>query len=272
MIAAGLAVAGVVEATAANAQPVGAHTISVGDDTVNVLCSGNDVQRTPVIVLLHGGGDDLTAMADFQADLSRDHRDCSYDRLGAGGSDNPEGPQSFEDVGATLTGVLDHLVGDRPVVLVGHSMGALIAARYAPDHQDRVRGLVLLDSTSPTAVRDVSRRIPENATGPAGELREQTLAIFADANPEQLVFTDGKVRAAGDIPVRIVQHGQQYLAEVPVYGPGLEKDWTRGQKKWLALSPNSRRSVAADSRHYIYIDAPETAIRAVNRVASDATG
>jgi len=251
----------------------GTETFTIGDHTVNVSCSGSFVTDGPVVILLHGGGDDLTAMTDFQEALSADNRVCSYDRLGAGASDQPNGPQDYASIGVTLTGVIDAVSGGDPVVLVGHSMGGLIAARYAPDHQDKVAGAVLLDATSPTAVSDIETRIPEDASSAASELREMTLAIFAGENPEQLVFTDGEVQSAGAIPVRVLQHGQQYLAETePEYGEGLEEDWTAGQEAWLNLSSDSRLDTATDSGHYIYLDAPDVALEAVKDVVARAAG
>lgn len=249
--------------------PVGTETITVGEYSVNVSCSGEQDGDRPVIILLHGMGDDLTAMADFQQTLSASNRVCSYDRLGAGASDQPAGPQELADVGETLTGVIDHVAGDAPVVLAGHSAGGLIAGRYAPEHQDRVQGLVLLDATSPTAATDLMARIPESATGEAGELRAQTLAVYNGENPEQLRFEDGEVASAGDIPVRVIQHGQQYLAEVPEYGEGLEEDWTKGQRDWLNLSSNSELITAENSGHYIYVDEPEVAVDAVEAVVAE---
>ncbi|GAB2456741.1 hypothetical protein [Streptomyces incanus] len=148
----------------------------------------------------------------------------------------------------------------------------MIAARYAPGHQDEVKGLVLLDAASPTAGADLKNRIPESATGPAGELRVQSLAVFEGQNPERLVFADGEVRAAGDLPVRVIQHGQQYLGAVPEYGPGLEEDWTKGQKAWLAPSGTSEPSTARNSGHSIYVDEPETAVEAIEDATARAAG
>ncbi|GAA2405390.1 alpha/beta hydrolase [Actinomadura vinacea] len=257
----------------ADAAPIsGTKKIKVGGKSVNVSCSGDQAKGRPVIVLMHGGGDGLDKLAAIQKTLSGKNRVCSYDRLGAGASDKPDGPQNFASSGKVLTGVLDRIAGDVPVVLAGHSLGGLVAARYAPDHRDRVKGLVLLDTTSPTMVGDITTAIPESATGPAAQVRAQNLAIFQGQNPEKLVITDGKVRSAGSIPVEVIKHGKPYLAAVPEFGPRLEQAWTAGQRKWLALSGRSKPSTAAKSGHYIYLDQPDLAVQAIQRVTSQAAG
>src|SRR5690625_2995483 len=134
----------------------GTKKMEIGGKSVNVSCSGVMAFGDPVIMLMPGGGDDVTKMADIQKTLGEDNRVCSYDRLGAGGSDKPGGPQTLDSTGKVLTGLLDRVAGDTPVVLAGHSLGGLIAARYAPDHQDRIAGLVLMDATSPTQSTDVA--------------------------------------------------------------------------------------------------------------------
>ncbi|MFE2441554.1 alpha/beta fold hydrolase [Stenotrophomonas sp. NPDC087984] len=248
----------------------GTKKIEVGGRLVNVSCSGTSADGRPVITLVAGGGDGLEKMAGIQKTLSKKNRVCSYDRLGEGASDQPDGPQTLDSTGKVLTAVLDRVAGDRPVVLAGHSLGGLIAARYAPDHQDRVKGLVLMDATSPTQTADLNKGIPESATGPAVALRDQTLAILHGGEPEMLTVPDGKVRSAGSIPVEVIHHGKQYLAAVPEYGPGLERAWSNGQRKWLAVSSRSRLSTAKNSEHYIYVDQPDVAVRAIERVASQA--
>ncbi|WTP59073.1 alpha/beta hydrolase [Streptomyces phaeochromogenes] len=248
----------------------GTKKIRVGGYSVNVSCSGRSAGRKPVVVLMAGGGDGLDTMAGLQKTLSKKARVCSYDRLGEGESDQPNGTQTINDSSRILTGVLDRVTGDRPVVLAGHSLGGLIAARYAPDHRDRVKGLVLMDATIPALTAGVSKAIPESATGMAAELRDQTIAVNEGQNPEKFIIADAEVRSAGNIPVQIIRHESQY-AEVPDYGPALEEMWAEGQEQWRALSGRSRISVAAGSGHYIHVDRPDIAVKAIQRVTAQIT-
>ncbi|MEU8625240.1 alpha/beta fold hydrolase [Streptomyces sp. NPDC048669] len=248
----------------------GTKKIRVEGRSVNVSCSGGQADGKPVVIVMAGLDDGLKKTAAFRKILSEKNRVCSYDRLGEGASDAPAGPQTIAASGKILTGVLNQVVGDGPVVLAGHSLGGLLAARYAPDHQDQVKGLVLMDATSPTSNGDIEKVIPKSATGDSADLRTQTVAVGEGQNPEKLAFPDAEVRSAGNIPVEVIQHGTKYLGQFPVYGNGLEKVWSEGQHKWTAVSGRSKLSTAAGSGHYIYVDRTELAVKAVQRVAAQA--
>ncbi|GAB3447047.1 alpha/beta fold hydrolase [Actinophytocola sediminis] len=248
----------------------GTVKIAIDGKTVNVSCAGEPAADRPVVILLPGLGDSIKDMAGIQETLSARNRVCAYDRLGEGESDQPDGQQTFESTGEILTKLVERVAGGAPVVLAGHSLGGMIAARYAPGHQDTVAGLVLIDATTPTTVADTTNIIPETATGEAGTLRAGTIAAYGGENQEQLVITDGEVESAGDIPVEVIQHGQQYLAALPEFGPGLERAWGEGQRKWLAVSTNSTLSTAANSAHHIYRDEPQVVVEAIERVVSEA--
>lgn len=252
------------------AKPAGAEKITIDGQSVNVSCAGTSDAGEPVVLLLAGLGDDLTKFADIQKTLSEDRKVCSFDRLGQGASDKPKGPQDFAAVDKVVTGVIDHVAADNPVVLVGHSFGGLITGRYAPDHTDKVKGVMLLDATSPTVVADTQAVIPESAEGPAAQLRQQIVAVAEGQNPEMLATPDGAVKSAGDIPVRVIQHGKPYLEQAtPEYGKQLEKAWQAGQKKWLKLSGNSTLRTAENSAHHIYLDEPELVVEAIEDLVEE---
>ncbi|MFG2327592.1 alpha/beta hydrolase [Streptomyces sp. NBC_01723] len=256
------------ETSSTGATFTGTKKLRVDGHTVNVSCSGTaDGADQPLVMLMAGGGEGLENMAPLQKAVSRTNRVCSYDRLGEGASDKPAPgtPQTMDDTGRLLTKVLDRLAGNRPVVLAGHSLGGYIAARYTPHHTDRVKGLVLLDATIPHLTRDMNRTIPADATGIPAQVRAGALAANEGQNPEQFVIADGRVRSAGRIPVEILKHESQY-AEVPQYGPALERMWAKGQHEWRALSTRSHLTTAKGAGHYIHTDRPDLALKAVKKV------
>ena len=67
------------------------------------------------------------------------------DLRGRGASNGLPGPYGIEAHVADLLAVLDQLELAQPAVVIGHSLGAYIAARLAADHPDRVRAAVLVD-------------------------------------------------------------------------------------------------------------------------------
>jgi pimeloyl-ACP methyl ester carboxylesterase len=75
------------------------------------------------------------------------------DLRGRGGSATLPGPYGIAAHVDDLLAVLDH-VRAGPAVLVGHSLGAYVAARLDAEHPERVTGLVLLDGGLPLAPPD----------------------------------------------------------------------------------------------------------------------
>jgi pimeloyl-ACP methyl ester carboxylesterase len=256
----------------AGASFTGTKKLRVDGHSVNVSCSGRSDADRPLVLLMPGGGEGLANMAPLQKTLGKADRVCSYDRLGEGGSDKPapDTLHTVNDAGVLLTKLLDRLAGDRPVVLAGHSLGGYLAARYTPDHTDRVKGLVLLDATVPHLTRDMHRTVPADAGGTAAQLRDGAIAVNEGQNPERFVIADGPVHSAGDLPVEILRHESQY-AEVPDYGPALEKMWAEGQREWQRISTAAQLTTAKGSGHYIHTDRPDLALKAVRSVTARAT-
>ncbi|MGX1914258.1 hypothetical protein ACWIID_36320 [Streptomyces phaeochromogenes] len=126
------------------------------------------------------------------------------------------------------------------------------------------------EATAQAAQAQSQSQVQSAATGMAAELRDQTIAVNEGQNPERFVIADEKVSSAGNIPVQIIRHESQY-AEVPDHGPALEAMWAEGQEQWRALSGRTRIGVAAGSGHYIHVDRPDNAVKAIQRVTAQAT-
>ena len=100
--------------------------------------------KGPAIVCVHGLTANHTCWASVADLLSPAYRLIAYDLRGRGESDKPDKGYSLALHNEDLEGLLDHF-GLRKAVLVGHSLGAHIALRFAATHPERVSKLVLVD-------------------------------------------------------------------------------------------------------------------------------
>lgn len=75
--------------------------------------------------------------------FSHSYRCIALDNRGAGRSDKPAGPYSQELFASDLNELLNFLKIDEPIILVGASMGGIIAQAFIHDYPQRVKKLVL---------------------------------------------------------------------------------------------------------------------------------
>ncbi len=100
--------------------------------------------KGPAVVCIHGLTANHTCWASIADVLSPAHRLIAYDLRGRGESDKPERGYSLERHAEDLRGLLDYF-GLAKAVLLGHSLGANIALRFAVTYPGRVSKLVLVD-------------------------------------------------------------------------------------------------------------------------------
>ncbi|MGD0855103.1 MAG: alpha/beta hydrolase [Dehalococcoidia bacterium] len=97
-----------------------------------------------VVVLVHGSTIPMYIWDEQVDDLANaGFRVLRYDQYGKGFSDRPEGSYSQEFYRKQLLDLLDTLGINKPVDLVGLSMGAGLAVDFTANHPDRVRKLAL---------------------------------------------------------------------------------------------------------------------------------
>lgn len=126
-------------------KPANEAFVTVGEIKLHYVQWGE--QGSPIICI-HG----LTANAFyFQAiaeNLARDHRVFAYDLRGRGESDQPEHGYSVPIHANDLAMLIDALELEQPVIL-GHSLGALIALYFAAHFPDKLSKLILGDGGAP---------------------------------------------------------------------------------------------------------------------------
>ncbi|MFC3079922.1 alpha/beta fold hydrolase [Phenylobacterium terrae] len=99
------------------------------------------------LVLLHGITDSHRSFAPLMAELPDSIRAIALTARGHGDSDKPEGRYGLDLFAADVAAALDALQLPSAVIL-GHSMGSMVAQRFAIDHPGRVRGLALAGALS----------------------------------------------------------------------------------------------------------------------------
>lgn len=126
-------------------------------------------------------------------DLAANGRVCAYDRAGVGASPPRAGEEDVVSIARELAGLLDTLGETQPVILVGHSNGALYAEAFAALMPERVAGLAYVngvtsnDLAEPALVADLAReRHASNLAVTAARLGLAPILADAMAGSEAL--------------------------------------------------------------------------------------
>ena len=100
--------------------------------------------KGPAVICIHGLTANHVCWASVADVLSPAHRLVAYDLRGRGESDKPDKGYSLAIHGEDLEALLDQFKLKK-AILVGHSLGAHIALRFAATRPQRVERLVLID-------------------------------------------------------------------------------------------------------------------------------
>jgi pimeloyl-ACP methyl ester carboxylesterase len=130
--------------------------VRVGGQLVHVEQAG----AGEPVVLLHGFGASTYSWRKVMPALARGHRVVAIDLNGFGYTERPRGAAAYTREGQVdmVLGVLDAL-GIGRAHLVGHSYGGGLSLFLASRHPERLRTLILVDSSAPTYPEDRRSRL-----------------------------------------------------------------------------------------------------------------
>lgn len=120
------------------------HQYTEAHQTINYLQVGDS--ELPLVIFVHGSPGSLSAFIDFMGDtaLLKKAQLISVDRPGFGQSNFGRAEKSVKNQAAFLLPILEKYKNNRPIILVGHSLGGPVIARMAMDYPDLVDGLIIV--------------------------------------------------------------------------------------------------------------------------------
>ena len=230
-----------------------------------------------LVVLVHGYGEHIGRYEHVaQALVARGSVVVGPDHVGHGlSAGEPALVEDFESLVDDLRAVVQEARGELPVVMVGHSMGGLIATRYAQRHREDLAGLVLSGPAvglgpviegwlaapePPSDPIDVAVLSRDPAVGEAyaadplvwhGGWKRPTLEAFVAAD---VAIAEGP--GFGDLPLLYVHGAQDRLVPGALARPVVER----------LAGPDTEVHVLEGARHEVFNELGKT--ETIDMVAS----
>jgi pimeloyl-ACP methyl ester carboxylesterase len=241
--------------------------------------------RGPNVVIVHGLGSSSQQWLPVARLLARRYRVTLVDLPGHGMSPMPS-PFSLDRAVAALDRALAETSGE-PVILVGHSLGGLVAATEALERPDRVRGLVLVETALRTQIGEKEREglVAELERNYDAMLRGSYRDMARDSAQGEMLYRE--VAKLDPVVVKPWIHlawmadlsGQMRKLQPPLLAVLAPHSWTP-QETWpqaaealgYAEVPRVRPVRLEDCGHFIMLDRPAALAQLIDRFAQHPDG
>lgn len=284
--------------------PLPGRMVEAGGCALHVTESG---QGGPTVVLLHGAGDSSYSWLHVQKEVARFTRVVAYDRPGLGSSGPGPGPDAERTV-EQLHALLAAVGAPGPYVLVGHSLGGLIARLYAVRYPEQVAGMVLVDSTHEDLLHDKGFKQGFAAIGAvlhvlkalspfglprflgqvlkvmfmwmderayyAAQLSQEEYQTWASAFYRALAGDGGVKEVASAFPlIAAAGRVRQSLGDMPLAvltNPSFGENWIAMHRELAGRSSNSVHKIGDRKGHSLQMTRPELVTESISQVVEQA--
>jgi pimeloyl-[acyl-carrier protein] methyl ester esterase len=240
--------------------------------------------RGPSLVLVHGLGSRSTHWLPMARRLAAHWRVTLVDLPGHGESEMPD-PFSLDRAEAALDRALARIDGG-PVVLVGHSLGGLVATAEAIDHPERVKCLVLVETALRPQVDAAGRtallgaldgdydHVLRTAYGAFGRDSLQGLALYQEVRELDPANVKPWIRLA--LSADLSRDAARL--RMPVLAVLAERSWAKDEA-WPAVAeslgyarvPRLTPTRLEGCGHFIMLDRPDALASLIERFARSGT-
>ena len=256
---------------------------TLAPDGTNFTFTGPNM--APVVVLIHGLGLNKDCWQWMIPDLKDSYRVISYDLYGHGGSSDPATEPNLSLFSKQLKDLLDYCE-IKKAVIIGFSLGGMVARRFAQDAPEKSQGMVILHSPhkrSNAAQAAILKRVDQARTmGPQSTVEAALERWFTDpfrkdnpnlmnkirqwvmANRKEVYHTIYQVLATG-IDEIVKPNPALICPSLVITG---DQDFGNGPEMAFAISaeiPGAKTLVLPGLRHMALAESP----KAVNKPIRD---
>jgi pimeloyl-ACP methyl ester carboxylesterase len=263
-------------------------------------------QGSPTVVIIPALADHVLGWLGIVDGVAAEAKTCVYDRAEVGWSDPPPHWRRTPDLLAADLHALLRAAGiPPPYVLVGHSIGGIIARRFYAQDPGTVAGLLLVDSSHEQQVkrfgaadwrkgpiryaREVAKRQARilgarRLAASLGLLRDLDADIAREAPPEhagaaRAIFLSTPHKHANVREMLMATHtwgAPPGLGSTPItvltalrrLDESLLPAWVQMQEELAALSSDSEHITAPGAGHYMHLDDPDLVVKAIRDLVS----
>ncbi|GAC1621827.1 MAG: alpha/beta hydrolase [Vulcanimicrobiaceae bacterium] len=235
------------------------------------------------LLFLHGWIADSGMWSAVVARLEQTHRTLAIDLRGFGASSAAPGPYRVETFSDDLSAFIAELDLD-PLVVIGHSMGAAVAQRFAIDRPDATEGLVLVSPVPASGVTFAPKVAATLRSIPGDAARANAwLATLTHRPPAPEVVALMR-RAAAAVPVSAALESfdswttldfadEAATIETPTLVLASEHDRPMtpafARANVADVIPGSRFAIVPDAAHYVPLERPDVIAEAIDRFVAD---
>jgi len=285
-----IAVCAQTNSTDQNSPPPIGKLVDVGGYKVHLYCTG---EGSPTVVIVGAGLSFNWGLV--QPEVAKFTQVCAYDHSSIGWSDSGPKDSCSLRIGEVHNALKNAGISG-PYVLVGHSLGALVARLYAGRYPDEVAGMVFVDHAFHLDPKDAKLLPPmpppeppkPGAPAPTGGMeddpnfskmsaRDRELHMWALSQSRNMAALQNNPtlmpQCMADADALSKDHPHP-LADKPLVDVSTDQfriaPYVKLQADLLALSENSKEIVAQNSTHFVIIDRPDVVIDVTSQVVSAA--